>query len=230
MEESLRAAADGFGQIKLKVGNDLGDDRRRLSLVRAAVGPDVGIAVDANQRWGVGEAIEWVHELRDFDLAWIEEPTSPDDAVGHAAIAKAVHPIPVATGEHCQNRVVFKQLLQLGGVQVVQIDAARVAGVNENLAIMLLAAKFGVPVCPHAGGVGLCEIVRHLSFFDYVAISGTTENRVIEWVDHLHQHFTDPAVVENGRYLAPALPGSSAEMKPTSVSQHTFSPDVRQAS
>ena len=224
------AVADGFPQIKLKVGGDLDQDRHRLALAREAVGPGFPIAIDANQRWDVQQAIDWVSALAEFDVAWIEEPTSPDDAVGHAAIAKAVHPIPVATGEHCQNRVVFKQLLQLGGVQVVQIDAARVAGVNENLAIMLLAAKFGVPVCPHAGGVGLCEIVRHLSFFDYVAISGTTENRVIEWVDHLHQHFTDPAVVENGRYLAPALPGSSAEMKPTSVSQHTFSPDVRQAS
>jgi len=224
------AVEDGFPQIKLKVGADLEQDKHRMALAREAVGPGYPIAIDANQRWDVSLAIEWVQALAEYDVAWIEEPTSPDDAVGHAAIAKGVHPIPVATGEHCQNRVVFKQLLQLGGAQVVQIDAARVAGVNENLAILLLAAKFGVRVCPHAGGVGLCEIVRHLSFFDYVAVTGTTEDRVIEWVDHLHEHFTDPAVVANGKYLAPDKPGSSAEMKPASVTEYTFSPDVRQAS
>lgn len=224
------AVADGFGQIKLKVGADVEQDKRRMALAREAVGPGYPIAIDANQRWDVPEAIDWVNELAKYDVAWVEEPTSPDDAVGHATIAKAVHPIPVATGEHCQNRVLFKQLLQLDGAQVVQIDAARVAGVNENLAILLLAARHGVRVCPHAGGVGLCEIVRHLSFFDYVAVSGTTEDRVIEWVDHLHEHFTDPAVVENGNYLAPSQPGSSAEMKPASVAEYTFSPGVRQAS
>ena len=216
------AVEDGFPQIKLKVGGNLEQDKHRMTLARDAVGPGFPIAIDANQRWDVQQAIDWVSALAAQDIAWIEEPTSPDDVVGHAAISKALHPIPVATGEHCQNRVMFKQLLQLDGVQVVQIDAARVAGVNENLAIMLLAAKFGVRVCPHAGGVGLCEVVRHLSFFDYVAITGTVEDRFIEWVDHLHEHFTDPAVVENGKYLAPDAPGSSAEMKPASVAEYTF--------
>lgn len=224
------AVADGFPQIKLKVGGDLEHDKHRMALAREAVGSGYPIAIDANQRWDVQQAIDWVSALAEFDVAWIEEPTSPDDAVGHAAIAKALDPIPVATGEHCQNRVVFKQLLQLGGAQVVQIDAARVAGVNENLAILLLAAKFGVRVCPHAGGVGLCEIVRHLSFFDYVAVSGSLDGRVIEWVDHLHEHFTDPAIVEDGKYLAPNQPGSSAEMKRDSVLEYTYSPGVRRAS
>lgn len=224
------AVEDGFPQIKLKVGADLEQDKHRMALARNAVGPDFPIAIDANQRWDVSAAIEWVSELAEFDVAWIEEPTSPDDVVGHAQIAQGVHPIPVATGEHCQNRVMFKQLLQLGGAQVVQIDAARVAGVNENLAILLLASKFGVRVCPHAGGVGLCEVVRHLSFFDFVAVSGTVEDRMIEWVDHLHEHFTDPAVVQNGRYLAPDQPGSSAEMKAASVEEYTFPSELEQSS
>ena len=224
------AVEDGFPQIKLKVGGDLDQDKHRMALAREAVGPGYPIAIDANQRWDVQQAIDWVSALAEYDVAWIEEPTSPDDAVGHAAIAKGVHPIPVATGEHCQNRVVFKQLLQLGGTQVVQIDAARVAGVNENLAILLLAAKFGVRVCPHAGGVGLCEIVRHLSFFDYVAVSTSMDDRVIEWVDHLHEHFEDPAVVESGKYRAPNQPGSSAEMKVASVREYTHDDTARQTS
>ncbi|MFE9680014.1 L-fuconate dehydratase [Streptomyces sp. NPDC006285] len=217
-----QAVADGFTQIKLKVGADLADDVRRCRVARAAVGPDIRIAVDANQRWNVDEAIEWTRALAGFDPYWIEEPTSPDDILGHAAVRRAVAPVKVATGEHVQNRIVFKQLLQSGAIDVLQIDAARVGGVNENLAIMLLAAAFGVPVCPHAGGVGLCELVQHLSMFDYVALSGTTENRVIEYVDHLHDHFLDPVVIREGRYMAPTAPGFSATMRPESVAEFTF--------
>lgn len=213
--------ADGFTQIKLKVGGDLADDVRRLGLARQAVGADVRIAVDANQRWDVADAVEWMNALAPYDPHWIEEPTSPDDILGHAAV-RAGQPVKVATGEHVANRVVFKQLLQAGAVDFVQIDAARVAGVNENLAILLLAAKYGVPVCPHAGGVGLCELVQHLSMFDYVAVSGTWEDRVIEYVDHLHEHFADPTVIESGRYRAPASPGFSARMLPESIAAHRY--------
>ncbi len=219
---SKQAVVDGFALIKLKVGGNLNDDRRRLALARNAVGPNIALAIDANQRWDVATAIDWVNALAEFDLAWIEEPTSPDDFVAHAAIARGVSPIPVATGEQCHNRVMFKQLLQLGGAQVVQIDAVRVAGINENIAILALAAKFGVRVCPHAGGVGLCEMVRHLAFFDYVAVSMSQEGRMIEWVDHLHEHFTDPAIVSNGSYVAPHRPGFSSEMYPASVEQFRF--------
>lgn len=215
------AVADGFTQIKLKVGGDVADDVRRLALARDAVGTGVRIAVDANQRWDVADAVEWMTALAPYDPHWIEEPTSPDDILGHAAV-RAGQPVKVATGEHVANRVVFKQLLQAGAVDFVQIDAARVAGVNENLAILLLAAKFGVPVCPHAGGVGLCELVQHLSMFDYVAVSGTWEDRVIEYVDHLHEHFVDPTVIESGRYTAPAAPGFSARMHPESIAAHRY--------
>ncbi|GAA1775692.1 L-fuconate dehydratase [Agromyces lapidis] len=216
------AVADGYPQIKLKVGASLDDDVRRLGIARAAVGAGFPIAIDANQRWGVDEAIEWVRALADFDLAWIEEPTSPDDILGHAAIARGVAPVRVATGEHVQNRIVFKQLLQAGGMAVMQIDAARVGGVNENLANLLLAAKYGVPVCPHAGGVGLCEAVQHLSMFDYVALSGTMDGRMIEFVDHLHEHFVTPAVVERGRYLTPTAPGAGTEMHEASIERYTW--------
>ncbi len=216
------AVADGFKQIKLKVGADLEDDVRRLRAARAAVGPDIKIAVDANQRWDVAEAIEWMKHLAPFDIAWIEEPTSPDDILGHAAIARGVAPIPVATGEHVQNRVVFKQMLQADSLQVLQIDAARVAGVNENIAIMLLAAKFGVRVCPHAGGVGLCEAVQHLSMFDFVAVSGQKEDRMIEFVDHLHEHFITPIDVHDGCYWPPVAPGGGSEMHAASVAEYTF--------
>ncbi|MFJ6435770.1 L-fuconate dehydratase [Streptomyces sp. NPDC091416] len=215
------AVADGFTQIKLKVGGDIGDDVRRLALARDAVGTGVRIAVDANQRWDVADAVEWMTALAPYDPHWIEEPTSPDDILGHAAV-RAGQPVKVATGEHVANRVVFKQLLQAGAVDFVQIDAARVAGINENLAILLLAAKFGVPVCPHAGGVGLCELVQHLSMFDYVAVSGTWEDRVIEYVDHLHEHFVDPTVIESGRYAAPSAPGFSARMHPESIAAHRY--------
>ncbi|WP_074261194.1 L-fuconate dehydratase [Agromyces cerinus] len=216
------AVADGFPQIKLKVGADLDDDIRRLAIARQTVGPEFPIAIDANQRWDVADAIRWVNALAQFDLAWIEEPTSPDDILGHAAIARGVAPIRVATGEHVQNRVVFKQLLQAGGMDVMQIDATRVGGVNENIANLLLAAKFGVPVCPHAGGVGLCEAVQHLSMFDYVAVSGTMDGRMVEYVDHLHEHFVTPTVVEHGRYLAPSAPGAGTEMLPASVAEFTW--------
>ncbi|WP_327291924.1 L-fuconate dehydratase [Streptomyces sp. NBC_01198] len=215
------AVAAGFTQIKLKVGADLQDDLRRMRLARAAVGPDIRIAVDANQRWDVAEALEWMRALAPHEPYWIEEPTSPDDVLAHAAV-RAGQPIRVATGEHVANRVVFKQLLQADAVDFVQIDAARVAGVNENIAILLLAAKFGVPVCPHAGGVGLCEMVQHLAMFDYVAVSGSLDDRVIEYVPHLHEHFTDPVVVENGRYQAPSAPGFSARMVPETLADYCY--------
>jgi L-fuconate dehydratase len=218
------AVAQGFSQIKLKVGADLEDDRRRLAIARAAVGDDIRIAIDANQRWDVPEAIRWVSALDAPDIAWVEEPTSPDDVLGHAAIARALAPIPVATGEHMMNRVLAKQFLQADALQVLQIDATRVAGVNENLAILLLAAKFGVRVCPHAGGVGLCEAVQHLSMFDYVAVSGTTDGRVIEYVDHLHEHFVTPVVIRDGHYLAPTTPGASTEMHSASISAYEIPP------
>ena len=220
------AVADGFPQIKLKVGADLDDDLRRIALARAAVGPDVAIAVDANQRWDVADAIRWGRALAPYGISWIEEPTSPDDVLGHAAIARAVAPVPVATGEHVQNRVVFKQLLQAQAVSVVQIDACRVGGVNENVAILLLAAKFGVRVCPHAGGVGLCELVQHLSMFDYVAVSGSLEGRMIEYVGHLHEHFVDPVEIRDGRYVAPRSPGFGAQVHDRTLADHRF-PDGR---
>jgi L-fuconate dehydratase len=219
---SKEAVADGFTQIKLKVGADQADDVRRMRLAREAVGPDIRIAVDANQAWGVQQAIDWMAPLAPYDPYWIEEPTSPDDVLGHAAIRAAVKPIKVATGEHTPNQVVFKQLLQAGALDVLQLDASRTAGVTENVAILLLAAKFGVPVCPHAGGVGLCEMVQHLAMFDYIAVSGTTEDRVIEYVDHLHEHFTDPVRISDGHYLAPTAPGIGAELHPASIAAHRF--------
>ncbi|WP_328672916.1 enolase C-terminal domain-like protein [Streptomyces sp. NBC_00328] len=219
---AVEAVAGGFRQIKLKVGADLEDDLRRCRAARAAVGPDIRIAVDANQRWNVDEAITWTKALAECRPYWIEEPTSPDDILGHAAVRAAVAPVKVATGEHAHNRVVFKQLLQAGSLDILQIDAARVGGVNENLAILLLAAKFGVPVCPHAGGVGLCELVQHLAMFDFVALSGTTEDRVIEYVGHLHEHFTEPVVIRDGHYAAPTAPGFSAAMRPESVAEFSY--------
>ncbi|MEY9871695.1 L-fuconate dehydratase [Streptacidiphilus sp. MAP12-33] len=214
---ATKALDDGFRQIKLKVGADLADDVRRCRTARATIGPDVRMAIDANQRWNVDEAVAWTNALAEFDPYWIEEPTSPDDVLGHAAIRARVAPIRVATGEHVQNRVVFKQLLQAGAIDVLQLDSTRVGGVNENLAILLLAAAFGIPVCPHAGGVGLCELVRHLSMFDYVALSGSTEGRAIEFADHLHEHFVDPAVIRDGHYVAPTLPGFSAALRPEAI-------------
>ena len=219
---SREAVADGFGQIKLKVGGDLADDRRRVGLAREAVGPDIRIAIDANQVWGVEEAIAWVRALGEYDPYWIEEPTAPDDVLGHARIRAAVAPVKVATGEHAHNAILFKQLLQAKAVDVVQIDACRVAGVNENLAILLLAAKFGVTVCPHAGGVGLCEMVQHLAMFDYVALSGTYADRAIEYVDHLHEHFEVPVEIRHGSYVAPTAPGAGARIHEDSLDRFAY--------
>ncbi|QIG39424.1 fuconate dehydratase [Microbacterium sp. 4R-513] len=216
------AVAAGFRQIKLKVGGDLGDDVRRMRIARSNVPDGFPIAIDANQRWDVGAAIEWVNALKEFEPAWIEEPTSPDDVLGHAAIARGVAPVRVATGEHAQNRVMFKQLLQVRGVDVLQIDATRVGGVNENMANLLLAAKFGIPVCPHAGGVGLCEAVQHLSMFDYVAVSRTREGRMIEYADHLHEHFVVPVEIREGHYVAPTAPGAGTEMLAESIAAHSW--------
>ena len=216
------ALDEGWTRFKLKVGADLEDDRRRFRIVREEVGPSAMVAVDANQRWGVDEAIAWMTGLAEFDPYWIEEPTSPDDILAHATIARAVAPIRVATGEHVHNRVMFKQFLQAGALSVCQIDAARLGGVNEVLAVLLLAAEFGVPVCPHAGGIGLCELVQHLSAVDYIAISGELEGRMIEYVDHLHEHFLEPVVIRDARYVLPTSPGYSAEMRPESLSRFRF--------
>lgn len=217
-----QALSEGWTHFKVKVGGDPADDIRRVGMVRNEVGPDRTVMVDANQRWNVGEAIERMRELARFNPLWIEEPTSPDDVLGHAAIARAIDPIGVATGEHCANRVIFKQLLQANAIRFCQIDSCRLGGVNENLAVMLMAAKFGVPVCPHAGGVGLCEMVQHLSMFDYIAITGTMENRVTEFVDHLHEHFVDPVIIKDARYMPPSKPGYGTEMKPASQAIHRF--------
>ena len=219
---SKEAVDEGFRQIKLKVGRDVEDDRRRLAIARASVGADVRVAVDANQIWDVGTAVAWIDQLREFDLWWVEEPTSPDDILGHAAIRQAIAPVQVATGEHAQNRIVVKQLLQARAIDVLQLDAARVGGVNENVAILLLAAKFGVPVCPHAGGVGLCELVQHLAMFDEVAVSGHHPDRVVEYVDHLHEHFVDPVRLVDGAYAAPTVPGMSAELRPETLAHYRF--------
>jgi L-fuconate dehydratase len=221
-ELCAEAAADGFTQVKLKVGARLEDDLRRFGIARDTVGDTIEIALDANQVWDVPTAISWVRALAPLRPAWIEEPTSPDDILGTAAIRKAISPVRVAAGEHVPNRVIFKQLLQAGAIDVMQIDACRVAGVNENIANLLLAAKFGIPVCPHAGGVGLCEIVQHLSMFDYVALTGTMDGRRIEWIDHLHEHFVSPAEVVRGRYRAPAAPGASTEMLAASLAEFSF--------
>jgi L-fuconate dehydratase len=217
-----QAVAEGYDHLKLKVGIDLDADVRRCQMVRHAVGDQIKLSVDANQRWGVEEAITAVARLAEFGLWWVEEPTSPDDILGHHRISQAVAPVRVATGEHAANSVIFKQLLASGAISICQIDACRVAGVNENLAILLLAAKYGVPVCPHAGGLGLCEIVQHLSMFDYIAVSGSLDDRFIEYVDHLHEHFIDPVRIEGARYLAPLTPGSGARIKPTSILEYRY--------
>jgi len=216
------ALDEGFRFVKLKVGADLEDDVRRCTIAREALGTEPRLGVDANQAWDVPTAIAHMERLKPFDITWIEEPTSPDDVLGHAAIARAVAPIGVATGEHAQNRVIFKQLLQQEAIAYCQIDACRLAGVNEVIAVLLLAARFGVPVCPHAGGVGLCELVQHLAAFDYIALGGDLEDRVIEYVDHLHEHFVDPVAVERARYRLPEAPGYSAQMKRASIERHLF--------
>ena len=216
------AVAAGFTHVKMKVGRDLEADARRAELIRASLGPEGVLMMDANQYWGVDEAIAAMHVLARYEPWWIEEPTSPDDILGHARIRREIAPVRVATGEHVQNRVVFKQLFQADAVDVCQLDACRIGGVNEALAVLLLAAKFGIPVCPHAGGVGLCEYVQHLAIFDYVAVSASLQDRVVEWVDHLHEHFRNPAVVRNGHYVAPTAPGYSVEMLPESLARYEF--------
>jgi L-fuconate dehydratase len=216
------AVDSGYRHVKLKVGADLDDDIRRLTIAREVIGPDAALMIDANQVWDVPEAIEWVTALAEFKPMWIEEPTSPDDVLGHAAIRRAIAPIGVASGEHGMNRVLFKQMFQAGALDYCQLDSARLGSINEILAVYLLAQKFGVPVCPHAGGVGLCELVQHLSIFDYVAVSGSLENRVTEYVDHLHEHFVDPCIVEGGAYRVPTAPGYSAEMVAASVDEYRY--------
>nr|MDJ0766924.1 enolase C-terminal domain-like protein [Myxococcota bacterium] len=213
---------DGWNHFKIKVGLDHEDDLRRCQIIRDEIGPQRKLMLDANQRWDVDEAIACMGDLADFDPWWIEEPTSPDDVLGHAAIAEAIKPIGVATGEQCQNRVMFKQFLQANALQFCQIDAARLGGVNENLAVLLMAAKFGVPVCPHAGGVGLCEYVQHLAIFDYVCVSATLDNRIVEYVDHLHEHFFDPVKINNGCYVVPETPGYSITMRPESLTAYSY--------
>jgi L-fuconate dehydratase len=212
----------GFNHIKMKVGRDLEDDKRRLGIVREIIGPDRVLLIDANQVWEVGEAIDWVNALKPYDPYFIEEPTSPDDVAGHRAIREGVAPVKVATGEMCQNRILFKQFIAGGAIDIVQVDACRLGGLNEVLSVLLLAAKYGLPVWPHAGGVGLCEYVQHISMIDYLVVSGSKEGRVIEYVDHLHEHFVDPCVIENAAYMPPERPGFSIEMKPASIAANTF--------
>jgi len=214
--------AEGMSHFKIKVGVDVADDRRRAAIIREEIGPQRKLMMDANQRWDVEEAIRHMRQLAEFDPWWIEEPTSPDDVLGHAAIARALDPIGVATGEHCQNRVIFKQLMQAGAIRFCQIDSCRLGGVNEILAVLLMAAKFGIPVCPHAGGVGLCEHVQHLAMFDYICVSASLENRLVEYVDHLHEHFVDPVRMRGGRYQAPEQPGYSITMRQESLDEYEF--------
>uniref|UniRef100_A0A673BI31 Mitochondrial enolase superfamily member 1 n=1 Tax=Sphaeramia orbicularis TaxID=375764 RepID=A0A673BI31_9TELE len=216
------ALKSGWTRFKVKVGADLEDDVRRCRIIRQMIGPDNTLMIDANQRWDVAEAISWVSKLAEFRPLWIEEPTSPDDILGHAAISKALAPlgIGVATGEQCQNRVMFKQFLQASALQFVQIDSCRLGSVNENLAVLLMAHKFNVPVCPHAGGVGLCELVQHLILFDYICVSADLRNRMCEYVDHLHEHFTCPVVIQDAHYMPPKDPGYSCEMLESTVIQH----------
>ena len=216
------AVAEGFATIKLKVGADVGDDRRRLGIARRAIGPDVGLAIDANQRWSVAEAIAAIEQLTQFDLRWVEEPTHPDDVVGHATIAKAVHPVPVATGEHLANPTLAKQLLQLGGAQILQIDATRVAGVHDLVAMILLAAQAGVDVIPHAGGVGLCEAVQHFAFFNAVSVAADHARLSLEYVNHLHEHMAQPVEVTEGRYRLPTQPGAGTAFRPGTAAAFAY--------
>ena len=223
LRDLCRAGVErGWTYFKMKVGADLEEDSRRAALIREAIGPGRKLMMDANQSWDVDEAIASMKVLAQFDPWWIEEPTSPDDILGHAKIRSAVAPIGVATGEHAHNRIMFKQLLQSNAIDYCQIDSCRLGGVNEVLAVLLMAAKFGVPVCPHAGGVGLCEYVQHLSIFDYVCVGASLDGRVLEYVDHLHEHFVDPVVVENGRYVPPTAPGYSITMHPETLRDYAF--------
>ncbi|MBS0334120.1 MAG: L-fuconate dehydratase [Proteobacteria bacterium] len=221
--------AAGWKGFKIKVGRDLDEDIRRCAILREEIGPDRRLMIDANQVWEVDEAIAWINALAEFQPWWIEEPLSPDDILGHAQVAQGVRPIRVATGEHAHNRVMFKQFLQAGAMDVAQVDVCRLGGLNEVLAVLLLAARFGKPVCPHAGGVGLCELVQHVSMIDFVAVSGSWDRAMTEHAGHLHEHFVDPITMERGRYLAPRTPGFSSEMKAASVAHYTFRPDARSA-
>jgi len=216
------ALANGWRHFKLKVGLSRENDLRRARIMREEIGPQSTLMLDANQVWEVNEAIAAMQHLAAFDPLWIEEPTSPDDILGHASIARAIEPVRVATGEHVQNRIIFKQLFQTKAIGICQADACRVGGVNEVLAILLMATRFGIPVCPHAGGVGLCEYVQHISLFDYIAISGSLENRMIEYTPHLHEHFVHPAVVKGGRYIPPDAPGYSVTMYPASIAAYSY--------
>nr|XP_018914167.1 PREDICTED: L-galactonate dehydratase-like [Bemisia tabaci] len=219
-----RAVDAGFSHVKLKVGRDLADDVRRVRIARETIGPERQLMIDANQVWEVPEAIAWVKELA-FARPWfIEEPTSPDDVEGHRAIREAVAPVKVATGEMCQNRIVFKQFMERGALDVVQVDACRLGGLNEVLAVLLMAAKYELPVCPHAGGVGLCEYIQHVAMIDYLCVAGTREGRVAEYVDHLHEHFEDPCRVEGAAYLPPREPGFSIAIKAASRERYRFDP------
>ena len=219
---SKEAKRDGWKYLKMKVGSDIEEDVKRASIIREEVGDEMRLMMDANQVWEVGQAIQNMKELAQFNPWWIEEPTSPDDILGHLEIKKGVSPIKVATGEHCQNRVMFKQFLKSGAIDICQVDSCRMGGVNEVLAVMLMAAKSNIPVCPHAGGVGLCEYVQHLSMIDYICVSGTLENRITEYVDHLHEHFIDPVVIRNGNYMPPTAAGYSIEMKKASLESFVF--------
>jgi len=219
---ATEAVEAGFKHIKMKVGRDLDDDIRRLEIVRSIMGPDRYLMIDANQVWEVDQAIDWVRELKRFNPYFIEEPTSPDDIEGHRKIRESIAPVKVATGEMCQNRIIFKQFITRGAIDIVQIDACRIGGLNEVLSVLLMAAKYKLPVWPHAGGVGLCEYVQHLSMIDYLVVSGTKEGRVIEFVDHLHEHFIEPCDIQNAAYMPPKLPGFSIQMKPESIVEHVF--------
>ncbi|MDR3095668.1 MAG: L-fuconate dehydratase [Paraburkholderia sp.] len=226
-EEKMRrlareAVAAGWQHVKQKVGADLEEDMRRARILREEIGWERSLMMDANQVWDVDQAIEAMRRLAVFEPLWIEEPTSPDDILGHARIRERIAPVGVATGEHCHNRVMFKQLFQQRALDFCQPDAARLGGLNEVIMVLLLAAKFGVPICPHGGGVGLCEYVQHISLFDYIAVAGSLENRVLEYVDHLHEHFLDPVVICNGHYMPPARPGYSVEMKPETLARYAF--------
>ena len=216
------AIAAGFNHLKLKVGLSVEEDARRAAVVRRVIGPERQLMIDANQVWEVEEAIAHVRALAFASPWFVEEPTAPDDVEGHRRIREGVAPVAVASGEMCPNRILFKQFIMRGAIDVVQIDACRLGGVNEVLAVLLMAAKYELPVCPHAGGVGLCEYVQHLAMIDYLAFAGTKQNRVAEYVDHLHEHFLDPCVVRNGAYLVPEAPGYSIEMKPASLEAYAW--------
>ena len=218
----LEAKENGFEYVKLKVGKSLKDDMRRLEIARTTLGPEIKIMIDANQVWEVEEAIKWMKNLSEFNPYFIEEPTSPDDIIGHKKIREAIYPIKVATGEAVQNRIIFKQLISENAIDIVQVDACRMGGLNEVLAVQLMASKNNLPVWPHAGGVGLCEYSQHLAMIDYLCISGKKDEQVIEYVDHLHEHFLNPCIIKNAAYMLPKESGFSVEMKPETLINNLF--------